>query len=757
MCEPPLAFYSEKSGLEAPKAETSGRSLTVQRLQKATESSRLGVASLMSRRRPISAHPRLTGSRSRTNKVQDASVAVDSQETTDSFTQCAERLERGTKSDSALPTGPRRASAPAQVDADALGACDKPIGEPTTAKSVPAVLGCVAAKLPKLQRVTSPNDSNPDCARQSHRSAGSSDGEKSDGKVSRKITIRSQPAGYENPGRRTSYTHEAHMQDPTLAAIRIGMLTASRSEDSLIVETKTGLERMMTVFGFASDLKVDWKEGMLRHVAQSMSFKVWCSMVIIGNAVYVGWETNWTAEMRYRTYLGEPAQELSRAPERAFLCWFLLELLLRLWAERREFLFGEDVWWNLTDVVLVLFSLIGEIWSGTVMNSSTWSYIRIFRVFRLIRVIRVVRAIKPLRALRTMVFALLNSFISLLWAFAMIFLIKFAFAVIFCNVAAEDFRTLAEQPLYSHSEDVRAHAEDIRSYYGTLHESMVTLFTSITGGNDWMMYADPLRKDSIGESYFILFAFYIAFCLVGMLNVVTGIFVDSAVCTRTQDEVVDNFREELRRTTLEVKEIFKAADTDGSGTMSLEEFRKHMQTPWVRAYFSGLEIDPSEVLSIFTLLDRNGSNQVDIDEFVNGTMKLKGHAKSVDMLAMMYDSARFQPKFNMFCSYMEDQIMSIRQLVEPSWTPDSKLFHPQAEQSTKVQESLPASMAELRMALPTVVAPGKSKLVKKAKTDELLRKSRKNSFVRGGSLQSMPSVKGGFFSRTKEMTSHTLS
>ena len=33
-----------------------------------------------------------------------------------------------------------------------------------------------------------------------------------------------------------------------------------------------------------------------------------------------------------------------------------------------------------------------------------------------------------------------------------------------------------------------------------------------------------------------VFLFYIGFSVIGLLNVVTGVFVDSAVCTRTEDE-----------------------------------------------------------------------------------------------------------------------------------------------------------------------------------------------------------------------------
>merc|ERR1712100_853853 len=128
---------------------------------------------------------------------------------------------------------------------------------------------------------------------------------------------------------------------------------------------------------------------------------------------------------------------------------------------------------------------------------------------------------------------------------------------------------------------------------------MVTLFSAITGGNDWMAYGELLREH-VGETYFVLFAFYIGFCLVGMLNVVTGIFVDSAVCTRTEDEVVECFTEDQKRISEEVRRIFKEADEDMSGTVSLDELSNHLENPWVKAYFSGLDIDPSEARIIFT-------------------------------------------------------------------------------------------------------------------------------------------------------------
>merc|ERR1719321_1264554 len=99
--------------------------------------------------------------------------------------------------------------------------------------------------------------------------------------------------------------------------------------------------------------------------------------------------------------------------------------------------------------------------------------------------------------------------------------------------------------------------------------------------------------------------------------------------------------------------------------MSYHELKAHLQNPWVKAYFAGIDIDPSEAKILFTLIDVDGSDEVSIEEFVNGTMKLKGHAKCIDVISMMYDNARYTAKFNHLCSFIEDEFKAIRDLVSP--------------------------------------------------------------------------------------------
>jgi len=429
----------------------------------------------------------------------------------------------------------------------------------------------------------------------------------------------------------------------SLAASRLGYL---RHE-----ETSWDAGRLLNEF---ADLVVsrDARIKAALAVANNNFFKVFCIAVILANTLYVGFSADWETRNQYKRIVGQKRETSNyKIIDMIFAGWFFIELMIRCMGQRKKFFIGEDRHWNMFDAFLVLYAIV-EV-SAADLITPNLSFLRIFRVFRLVRVVRVVRTVKSLRNLRTMVFAVLNSFTSLLWAFTLIALINFIFGVIIQTGVAV-YMERAEPGTEFET------AQRLHTNFGTLYETMVTLFVSITGGNDWMMYASDLRLLHPKDLYFLIFIFYVAFCLIGMLNVVTGIFVDSAIYTRTEDEVVDSFKDDQRRTTEEVRRIFKDADKDGSGIITLEEFRRHLDDPWVKAYFSGLQMDPSDAYSLFTLMDTDGSNGVSIDEFVDGCMKMKGHAKCIDVLSLMYDSARFVEKFDKFAEDIVHQVVTVK-------------------------------------------------------------------------------------------------
>lgn len=476
------------------------------------------------------------------------------------------------------------------------------------------------------------------------------------GVPSRATTKELSAAEEEESEAEVQYMDAKSMHFDTLVSHRLQLITDTKLADE-VTFLNGQWQQTWTMF---QALESEDTQGapLMMCLVNSIIWKAVSMAAIMANAVYIGLRTDQQIKNSFSRVQGHVSEELDNAMEWGFLCWFTIELSLHLIAYRWHFFVGKNWHWNLFDLFLVLNAAVEIMVPSLFANMS---FLRICRVFRLIRVVRLVRTVKWLRSLRTMLFAIIKSMSCLLWAFVMILLVMFVFGIIFGNAAASYFETLD----LNDPKEV-ANAENLHTLFGSMYESCVSLFCAIFGGNDWMYYGDLIRILDDGDLYFMFFVFYIGFCLVGLLNVVTGIFVDSAVCTRTEDEVVDSYREDLQRTSDEVKRIFNAADVETSGHLTLEAFEKCLnQNAWVAAYFAGLDIGADDAGTIFTLMDTNNSGDITVDEFVKGTMKLKGLAKSIDIFAIMFDLTRLGLQVQKLCSFVEDQFRDIKRMVQP--------------------------------------------------------------------------------------------
>merc|ERR550539_470518 len=72
-----------------------------------------------------------------------------------------------------------------------------------------------------------------------------------------------------------------------------------------------------------------------------------------------------------------------------------------------------------------------------------------------------------------------------------------------------------------------AHTEELRRYFGTLSASTLSLYMAMSGGEDWAIFMTALNP--LSWEYQLLFVLFVTFAVLALLNVVTAVFVGTAM------------------------------------------------------------------------------------------------------------------------------------------------------------------------------------------------------------------------------------
>lgn len=386
-----------------------------------------------------------------------------------------------------------------------------------------------------------------------------------------------------------------------------------------------------------------------------------CSVVIILNAMFIGWSA--TKQLECRINGKEPPMDFIFALELAFSIFFLVELILRIAIERLLFLLGSEWRWNLFDAVLVSLSILDFSMSiGATANvDANLTQSRMVRLVRFFRLARISRVVRHFGKLRLVLFAILESMSNLLGCFVVIGLTQYVFAVLFMSSTTDYYEPGRTNP---------EHLESLKNYYGGFRRTMLTLFMVISGGLDWAVASAPL--EAVGDGMLVVFIFFVFVMQFGVLNVVVGTFVATAgeIANKDRETLVKFELAQWDLCTHRIREFFYAADTDKSGTLSWEEFRTYLKDRHVKAYFQTMELDVSQAHKLFELLDQNGDNSVTIDEFLDGCLRLKGQAKSIDLNLLIMMSRKLQDNFTNFMKtsfeqwcLLEDRLTQVCEVV----------------------------------------------------------------------------------------------
>eukprot|EP00929_Paragymnodinium_shiwhaense_P087645 TRINITY_DN47787_c0_g3_i1.p1 TRINITY_DN47787_c0_g3~~TRINITY_DN47787_c0_g3_i1.p1 ORF type:complete len:737 (-),score=101.73 TRINITY_DN47787_c0_g3_i1:90-2300(-) len=418
-----------------------------------------------------------------------------------------------------------------------------------------------------------------------------------------------------------------------------------------------------------SDESVDATTSVTRWLTTHPAFEGYFAFLIVANAFYIGFELQ---------------MSIAEAPDNlpALYTWvghiftlsFLVEFVLRLIAEKKEFFVGENVSWNLFDAFLVATSMlelavdiyaVGLAEYGSSNSNpnllSNMRLIRIIRASRLIKVLRIAKLLRFVRALSLLVFSILTTLRSLAWATVLMALIMYFFAIVVCQGVLD---YLVEQCLDSSCK----YGPELRLYWGSVPRGVLTLFQTISGGRDWDDFTRPLEAvDPVLSATVLIF---IVFAQFAVLNVVTGVFCQAALEGAQKD------RELMVQSLLSNREMFintigdqfaKMFTTFGGdeeeGGLTLEGFEEHLKTKAVREYFALLDLDVSDAWILFKLLDEDGSGFIDAEEFVDGCLKLKGNARSIDLAKLGQESRLATGQLASMVHDMSDSVATLAKSV----------------------------------------------------------------------------------------------
>jgi len=160
------------------------------------------------------------------------------------------------------------------------------------------------------------------------------------------------------------------------------------------------------------------------------------------------------------------------------------------------------------------------------------------------------------------------------------------------------------------------------------------------------------------------FTAYIAFAILALLNVVTGVFVQTALQSARDeedafltDQIISLFH---MRANAELAGLGKSAQTLTSD--EVEEVLAN-QGEAVKEW-RAIDLKPEEAKYLFNLLDIERKGEVDFEEFLSGCLRLKGSAKSIDMLAVMQEFRSFVRKYNYQHKTLDERVERIRVSLE---------------------------------------------------------------------------------------------
>jgi hypothetical protein len=193
--------------------------------------------------------------------------------------------------------------------------------------------------------------------------------------------------------------------------------------------------------------------------------------------------------------------------------------------------------------------------------------------------------------------------------------------------------------------------ESLHGHFASLGRTILALWQALSGGVDWSDVGDPLMSE-IDWIYGLAFAAFIAFSLLALMNVVTGVFVQTALYSAEREE--ENFL------TDQIIGLFhKCKGEDSWGCITESDLDEKLEDPDMAKEWKNINVSPDEAKYVFALLDVDETGEVQFEEFLSACLRLRGTAKSLDMLIQLQESRQTKKVLEDALANLQDHVEKI--------------------------------------------------------------------------------------------------
>eukprot|EP00930_Biecheleria_cincta_P022751 TRINITY_DN16565_c0_g1_i3.p1 TRINITY_DN16565_c0_g1~~TRINITY_DN16565_c0_g1_i3.p1 ORF type:complete len:662 (+),score=109.06 TRINITY_DN16565_c0_g1_i3:100-2085(+) len=415
---------------------------------------------------------------------------------------------------------------------------------------------------------------------------------------------------------------------------------ASRSQKAGMQKDakRKSMVRKSALLSESKRMELQAQQTRLQKIVSSKQWEWFSVTLILLNSLFIGVATQYlsaraTEDVLAKRPLHTDEPVFFTVCQLSFGILFTVELALRWLAEGfLGFWQTPDVGWNVLDLSVVIVGL-ADLFAGLIVSASAdqspVTVLRVVRVVRVIRVARIIRVMRFFRELRMMIMSIMNSFKSLLWVVLVLLILFYVFGTSFATATTNHLETLVMGTDTPNT--------DLVDNFGTLDKSVLSLYMAMSGGNDWALYFFAL--EDLGLFYQLLFLVFITFAVFAVFNIVTGVFVDSAMQSSQsdRDSIVQDEMAAQKAYLKSMQTLFEEIDEDESGFITQDEFESRVDDARVAAYFNSLKLDVSDARLLFELLDEDGSKKISPQQFVSGCQKLQGESRSLDTKIMQQE------------------------------------------------------------------------------------------------------------------------